>query len=254
MENARKIRLLRADEIECRVGTVSEKGVSLLLYKDARVDQTLLDQTFGIYGWQRTHEMIGNELFCTVKVRDENGEWIEKQDVGTPSMAEPVKGAASDSFKRACFNWGIGRELYSGPFIWLSAEKVNIINEKGKWIVKDKFVVSAIVYDEERAAITGLEIRNKRGEVVFTYGTLCSGQKPVQTQKQKTKEIENLQEQSMKGSESQQEQNLRKELVRTGVSEEALCRRYGVEFITDMDEATYQRAMSALKKTKDVAA
>ena len=79
MENEKKIRLLRADEIECRVGTVSEKGISLLLYKDARVDQNILDEVFGICGWQRKHEMIGNDLFCTVKVRDEHGEWIESK-------------------------------------------------------------------------------------------------------------------------------------------------------------------------------
>ena len=107
----KKIRELRADEIEVRVGVVRKNGISLLLYKDARCDMNILDETFGIAGWQRKHELINGALFCTVSIKDENGEWISKQDVGVESYTEAVKGAASDSFKRACFNIGIGREL-----------------------------------------------------------------------------------------------------------------------------------------------
>ncbi len=107
------IRLLRADEIECRASTVSEKGVSLLLYKDARVDQRILDETFGLFGWKRSHQCIDGNLYCTVEVYNkETREWISKQDVGKVGYAEKEKSQASDSFKRACFNWGIGRELY----------------------------------------------------------------------------------------------------------------------------------------------
>ena len=106
----KKIRELRADEIEVRVGIVKKNGISLLLYKDARCDMNILDETFGITGWQRKHELINGALFCTVSIKGENGEWISKQDVGVESYTEAVKGAASDSFKRACFNIGkIGR-------------------------------------------------------------------------------------------------------------------------------------------------
>ena len=246
MENEKKIRLLRANEIECRVNTVSEKGISLLLYKDARVDQNILDEVFGIFGWQRKHELIGNDLFCTIKVRDENGEWVEKQDVGTASMAEPVKGAASDSFKRACFNLGIGRELYSAPFIWVSAEKINLTNEKGKWMVKDRFTLSSISYDEH-SCIVALEICNGRNEVVYSYGnryTIENTNHPMQ---------ESAPTQEKNGLGKIQEQKLRKELERTGVSEDMLCARYGVKQIQDMNEEIYKRALNALKKTKDVA-
>ena len=239
MEKKSKIRLLNAEEIECRVSTISEKGVSVLLYKDARVDQNILDETFGIFGWQRKHEQIGDGLFCTIMVKDDNGEWISKQDVGTPSFAEPVKGAASDSFKRACFNLGIGRELYTAPFIWISAEKVDIRNEKGKWVVKDKFILSRIQYDKERACITGLEIQNGRKEVVYSYGK--------QTKAQKMEEERYL-------SGNVKEQNVRRELERTGVSEEMLCARYGIQGIEDMTDEIYLRAMEALGKTKGVAA
>ena len=118
------IRLLKAEEIECRVSAVNEKGVSLLLYKDARVDQRILDETFGIFGWKRSHQTIDGNLYCTVEIYDrESGEWVAKQDVGTAGYTEKEKSLASDSFKRACFNWGIGRELYSAPFIWIPAGK-----------------------------------------------------------------------------------------------------------------------------------
>ena len=114
------IRLLKADEIECRVSMINEKGLSLLLYKDARVDQKILDETFGAFGWKRSHQCIDGNLYCTVEIYDrESGEWISKQDVGTTGYTEKEKSQASDSFKRACFNWGIGRELYTAPFIWI---------------------------------------------------------------------------------------------------------------------------------------
>ena len=102
------IRLLRAEEIECRVSTVNEKGVTLLLYKEARVDQKILDEAFGPFGWQRSHQNIDGNLYCTVSVYDkETTTWISKQDVGSTNFAEKEKSQASDSFKRACVNWGI---------------------------------------------------------------------------------------------------------------------------------------------------
>ena len=124
---AAAIRLLRAEEIECRVATINERGLSLLLFKDARVDQKILDETFGFLGWKRSHQVLDGNLYCTVEVWDNKKEqWVAKQDVGTMSYTEKEKGQASDSFKRACFNWGVGRELYTAPFIWVGAEKTDI--------------------------------------------------------------------------------------------------------------------------------
>lgn len=131
-----KIRLLEASEIECRVGSIGKNGLSLLLYKDARVDQKILDECFSPCGWKRTHQEIGGNLYCTVEVWDaEKQQWIAKQDVGTESYTEKEKGQASDSFKRACVNWGIGRELYSAPFIWIPVEKA-AISYDGKGFVQ----------------------------------------------------------------------------------------------------------------------
>ena len=169
-----KFRKLNADEIEARVSTLSEKGCSLLLYKDARVDQNLLDETVGAENWQRKHELIGNNLYCTVSIWCEDEKmWISKQDVGTESFTEKEKGQASDSFKRACFNWGIGRELYTAPFIWIDAKKGNVQIENGKNNKKttyDTFKVTKIDYDES-GKINTLEIyNNKLKKVVFTLG------------------------------------------------------------------------------------
>lgn len=122
-----EFRLLKADEIECRIASIKEKGLSLLLYKDARVDQNILDETVGSMSWQRRHEVINGNLFCSVGIHcKELDEWIWKQDVGVESYTEKEKGQASDAFKRACFNWGIGRELYTAPFIWISAGNFNV--------------------------------------------------------------------------------------------------------------------------------
>lgn len=158
---------LRADEIDVRVQSQTDKGLILLLYKNARVDMDILDETFGKLNWQRTHEFKDGKLYCTVSVWDaEKQQWIAREDVGTESNTEAEKGQASDSFKRANVNFGIGRELYTSPFIWVGADKYTV-NSKGK--CNDTFAVNNIIIKNK--VITGLEIKNeKSGEIVYTYG------------------------------------------------------------------------------------
>lgn len=161
-----KFRDLRADEIECRVQSVKENGLVLLLYKDARVDMNILDETVGAWNWQREHYECKGNLFCRVGIRitrnDVTGsyaEWVWKSDCGTESNTEAQKGEASDSFKRACFNWGIGRELYTAPFTWISADKCNIKEGKnGSKQCYDKFVVEKIIIENKQ--IVALAIYN----------------------------------------------------------------------------------------------
>lgn len=157
------IRTLKANEIECRVGNVKQgKGFSLLLYKDARCDMKILDETFGWDGWKREHNLIDGNLHCTVSVWSEKrNEWIEKQDVGTESNTEKEKGQASDAFKRACVNFGIGRELYTAPFIWIS--------ESSGYTKFEKFFVKEIGYNEDKE-INRLVIIDKNGKIAFNYG------------------------------------------------------------------------------------
>lgn len=168
-----QFRPLRADEIECRISTINANGLSLLLYKDARVDMRLLDETVGPLNWKRSHQIVDGNLYCTVEIWDETKEqWVSKQDVGTESYTEKEKGQASDSFKRAGFNWGIGRELYTAPFIWINPANCTIKkSDSGKLSCYDRFKVGAIEITD--GVITALEIRNasKDGKIVFSYKT-----------------------------------------------------------------------------------
>ena len=162
-----KFRDLRADEIECRIQSVKEypdhperSGLVLLLYKDARVDMNILDETVGSENWQREHYECKGNLFCRVGIdidgyhKLSSSRWVFKSDCGTESNTEAQKGEASDSFKRACFNWGIGRELYTAPFTWIPADKCNIKNGK----CYDKFIVEKIIIENKQ--IVALAIYN----------------------------------------------------------------------------------------------
>ena len=237
------IRLLRADEIECRVGMISEKGLSLLLYKDARVDMKILDEVYGPLNWQRKHEMIGGNLYCTVSIWDEEKQqWISKMDVGTKSNTEQEKGEASDSFKRACFSHGIGRELYTAPFIWIGAEKVSIKRKNDRYTTYDKFKISSISYNENRE-ITGISIINQDGRVVYSLIDRSLGQQG----------LPELQKEHMHPTDEHAEA-INKELERTGVALDTVLQRYGVKSVQEMDDNTYKKAMNSLKRTKAKAA
>lgn len=174
-----EFRPLRADEIDVRVSQVKQNGCALLLYKDARCDQIILDETVGCMNWMRHHSR--ENANCTVSIWDsEKSQWIEKEDTGTESNTEKEKGLASDSFKRACFNWGIGRELYTAPFIWVTAENCEIQKKGDKFFTYDRFAVSGIEIQNKK--IIGLTVINvKTGNVVFSYGSLKGSRKPVET-------------------------------------------------------------------------
>ena len=170
------IRLLTADEIDVRIAQTKKysNGVikaDLLLYKDARCDMRILDEVFTPFGWRRCHKEIGGRLYCQVDIWDvEKKEWISKEDVGTESNTEAEKGQASDSFKRACFNWGIGRELYTAPKIKVDVnERETWVNQKGNIGVYTTFSVAEIGYDEKRN-INKLVIVDNNGEVRFALG------------------------------------------------------------------------------------
>lgn len=231
------IRLLRAEEIECRAAAVNEKGVALLLYKDARVDQRILDETFGLFGWKRSHQCIDGKLYCTVEVYDSGkGEWVSKQDVGTMGHAEKEKSQASDSFKRACFNWGIGRELYSAPFIWIPASKADIQKKGEKFFCNSRFSVRSISYNCGRE-IDGLVIADEKGQKVYELKTSGTASKKGKGCRVADKKMELLET----------------ELKRTGVGMEEVMERYHIHGPGDMTEELYGRIMKALEKTKSAA-
>ena len=253
------VRLLKADEIECRISVINEKGLSLLLYKDARVDQKILDETFGMFGWKRTHQCIDGNLYCTVEIRDqETGEWIAKQDVGTTGYAGKEKSQASDSFKRACFNWGIGRELYSAPFIWVPASKVQLQKKNDKYYCNENFHVAAITYSESRE-ITGLSVTNDRGEIIFDWKFQNKGadkkeaNKKNSVKKQAEKDSTKTTDVKKSSLTRNQMDGLAMELKRTGVAMETVQERYHIDDPKQMSEELYNKVMRALSRTRSAA-
>ncbi len=166
-----KFRKLRADEIDVRVGRVidgKKKGVLLLLYKDARCDMELLDETVGAMNWQRKHSR--DNANCAIGIYDKDkGEWVWKEDTGTESNTEAEKGLASDSFKRAATVWGIGRELYSAKNIFAQCAI-----ENGKPPRFLSWYVSEIGYNE-RGEIETLVICENNGKIVYSKNSAENG-------------------------------------------------------------------------------
>ena len=171
-----EIRLLSKEDIDVRVAQTiagnNKVRVNLLLYKNARVDMKIMDELFTPMGWKRTHKLIGDRLYCCVEVYNpETKEWICKEDVGVESNTEAEKGQASDSFKRACVNWGIGRELYTAPKITIELNENEYTKDQNSRIkVWAYFSVKSIGYDSKTRTITSLEIQDKYGNVRFSMG------------------------------------------------------------------------------------
>lgn len=171
--NDLKFRALTANDVELRVGKITDKGANYLLYKNARVDMSILDDVCGTFGWQREHKEMKGVMYCGVSIKSPDGEWITKWDAGAESYTEKEKGEASDSFKRACFNWGIGRELYTAPFIWITLTD----DEKTK---KGNGCFSVSNLQVTDGKIVALEIVDKKGNVRFTMGKQVLPNKPVE--------------------------------------------------------------------------
>lgn len=194
-----EFRLLKAEEIDVRISQIDKSWCTLLLYKDARVDQDILDETVGVMNWKKDYQLIDGQLFCTISIWDEEKkQWIGKQDVGVESFSQEVKGRVSDAQKRSAFCFGIGRELYTAPSIFVLPrkdmgkirkpdEEANEFFEKnGKYTTKTKFYVDYIDYDENRN-IQDLIIRDHKGNIRFEQLT-------EKAQKEKNKEFLKLRE------------------------------------------------------------
>lgn len=225
-------RLLNADEIECRVNLVTARGVSLLLYKDARVDANILDDTVGPFNWKKEYSRDNQN--CTVSIWDEDKkEWISKEDTGVESQTEKEKGLASDSFKRACFAWGLGRELYTAPSIWISTptEEIQGTNPKKYKLAEYKvWKVSSIDYDDDRR-ISALSIIDvKTGEIVYQFDK-SNATKPSEKKTSKSKAATS----SMDVSQAMMY------VFKTGV----LAEHKGIELISDVKDKN--KALNCLK-------
>lgn len=228
-----KCRLLRADEIDCKIKTCASWGVMLLLYKDARCDMNILDETVGSMNWQRKHELINGNLFCSVGIKDGDG-WVWKQDVGVESYTEKEKGEASDSFKRACFNWGIGRELYTAPRMNVFAKDLKTLKDvNGKWVCNDFFTVQEIQYEGKK--ICFVRIRNEKTGNDLTFGTPATAAK-------EQKEI------SDKCIGSKRADALEMMLAEKNVNVKALMNQYGVDELAKLTEKQHADIVRRLNK------
>lgn len=194
--NKLEIRALKADEIEVRVAQVGNSNgrgwASLLLYKNARVDQNILDETVGQFNWERDHFECKGNLFCRVSINQNYKDdtlppvWISKSDCGAESYTEKEKGEASDSFKRACVNWNIGRELYSAPQIFVNVD-TEYDERKGSYKIKGKldFYVKDIYIHKQSNKIMQLTIASKSRGVVYEWDTgMVVESRPAPSQKQ----------------------------------------------------------------------
>lgn len=211
-----EFRRLKADEIEARIQQANDKFCRILLYKNARVDMAILDETVGPMNWQRSHKEIDGKIYCAVAIRDEQGTWVSKEDVGVESNIDKEKGQASDSFKRACTNWGIGRELYTSPSIVLYKDDGAYKFKDGRCY--DRFDVVDIGYSEA-GAINKLTLVNASlgGKVVYEYG------KKRQPQKITPEHLELL----------------KASCAKTGIPEKVFTTHYSAVSITDLTEADY---------------
>jgi hypothetical protein len=264
-----EFRTLNADEIECRVSTVSAKGVALLLYKDARCDMNILDETIGSKNWIRQHTR--DNANCIVSIWDaEKSQWISKEDTGTESFTEKEKGLASDSFKRACFNWGIGRELYTAPFIWVQAKDVGITESeyqgKKKYTTRETFSVDSISYIGKK--ISGLVIINdKTKKIVYMFGDAnkvpdkehkAPETKDNKASTNKEKEAEQSTSKTLEGTSKNDDfidaikiATLNGELQRTGVSLKSMCAFFKLDNIDEFKTPHFTEAMDKLKSMPD---
>lgn len=191
----KKFRKLKKNEIQVRVEQCktdknnTSASVIYLLYKDARCDMAILDETVGAENWKREHSVVNNNLFCKVSIYNESiKEWISKEDVGVESYSEKEKGQASDSFKRACVNWGIGRELYTAPFIYVKLTQDQFkVNSKGAVVPTIEPYVSEIAYNDD-GEIVKLELTDRKTQdVIYTYG--MPKKAPKQAKEEPKKEV-----------------------------------------------------------------
>ena len=163
-----EFRKLRADELQIKCTDTKFKGsATLLIYKDARVDQKVLDETVTPMRWQKDYKEIDGKIYCGVGIKNsDNGEWIWKWDCGTEGNFEAEKSEASDAFKRACFNWGLGRELYDTPKLKIKCPDNYYYNDK----MNMTFTVKSIEWNGNELA--DLVIVDRFNKVVYDYKNL----------------------------------------------------------------------------------
>lgn len=249
-----QFRPLKAEEIELRVGAVSEKGATLLLYQDSRCAMNILDETVGRSNWQRDHKEVKGNMYCGIAIWDDDkSQWVWKWDCGIESNTEKEKGESSDAMKRASVNWGIARELYTSPFIFINVPTHKKQGGRG-YELDDKYVfsgayVSSIEYDNKRK-IASLEICNSDGDVIFPK----SRKKGASHRREAEPRRENVTPYDMITAEDAR--NL-KELIEETNTDTAIFLNYlgkgfntNIESVDSMTKQQYIKAVSLIEEKK----
>lgn len=158
-----KFRNLYPTEIQVRPTDTKFKGsCTLLLYKDARSDMDILDESLGCENWQKEYYEVNGNVYCRIGILTENG-WVWKSDCGIESNVDAAKGEASDAAKRAAVCWGIGRELYTTPRVRIKCPDSYYKDDR----LTMSFYVQAIEYEGKR--VTKLVIADRFGKVVYDW-------------------------------------------------------------------------------------
>lgn len=243
MADPKLFRALEPSEISVRVGQVGKRGVSLLLYKDARVDMNILDEVYGSEYWQRVHREVKDNMLAAVGVwNDAIKEWIWKWDIGTESNVEKEKGEASDSFKRACINLGIGRELYTAPFIFIPCKTAK--QDNGRYKVDDETYdfngayIQNIEYEEKGSTrkIKSLVIADRKGNQIYPA---------YQTRKEKEGEMPDSQVGGLKVDKNKVDA-LRKRLELSDKTEAQIKVKYKLNKLEEMANEDWMKCMEEL--------
>lgn len=244
-----KFRALTAEEIEVRVGSITDGGLSLLLYMDARAAALLLDETVGPMNWRCSYKDINGKMYCNVDIWDDDKkEWVYKENVGTETNTEAEKGEASDGLKRAVATWGV-RELYTAPFIWIDKSKLKhhekkTFNGRDSYKSNDKFRVSSITVAIQgySRVITNIEITNESTKAVCFNWSLAQSKKPASNTNTATVTV------SMKATPEQIE------ALSSVYKGEKLEQLKAVNDITDLSELSYTKATELCNKLAEMAA
>ena len=154
----KKIRTLRAEEIEVRTQSVKNNKANMLLYINSRSATDLLDETYGMENWMIEYKDVAGQIYGRLSVYDtETDRWVVREDTGSESNVEAEKGLASDILKRCIVRLGV-TELYSSPKIQWEDDGYGNTGYK----------VSEIEYDDRRN-ITHLVIVNRFGKEQFRW-------------------------------------------------------------------------------------
>ena len=246
-----EFRLLNADEIDCRIASCNQYGVQLLLYKDARCDQNILDETVGPMNWQRHHTR--DNANCIVSIWDgDKDQWIDKEDTGKESYTEAEKGLASDSFKRACVNWGIGRELYTAPNMFVNANDLKTLkaDANNKWTCRDYFHVADIQYKGKK--IVYVKIVNDKSGVPIIFGQNPNPTQPPAAPKKESPKAPAKQDVEKELIGETKVNSLVKKAETDGVPMERVLRLYKLSDLSMMTEKQYKNCVDNWEKIKEM--